>query len=53
MIGEENMIYVIHDLKTFSTTKLRVLKSNYFINQEIVDSNGQVYWVKKSKFCKL
>ncbi len=50
MTGEGNMIYVIHDKKEYCTTKLYILKSKYFINQEIVDCDGYIYWIKKVNF---
>lgn len=47
---EENMIYVIPTIKDFTIATLYGLKSDYFINQEIVDSNGNVYWIEKVNF---
>lgn len=52
MIGEENMIYAIKDAKSLNITKLYVVKSGYFVNQEIVDSLGYVYKVKNVEFVK-
>ena len=48
----DNMIYVCFNENDFCTASLSILKSEDFNNEKIIDSRGNVFYIKKANFVK-